>query len=258
MTEDDLALYRDLRSDRDRANDPSFVCEGALCVRRALEHGFKVRSVLTTQSQLDALTVALGDQCLSGVRVHVADNAELATITGFGFHRGILAEVERPVLVPPPSVVWAELPRATFVAVEQLTNPANMGALIRNARSFGVDGLVLDQSSADPWSRRAVRTSMGNCFSLPMWRESDLLAMFAAFRRAGGEVWAAALHKNAVSLREQRRPGRLLWVFGSEGEGLSQRVLDSVDRVVVIPMASGADSLNVAAASAVALYATGV
>lgn len=251
-----MAPYRDLRADRDRSADPTFICEGALCVARALSNGFLARSVLSTESQLAELKNRVGAERLAGCELITTSAQALREITGFDFHRGILADVYRPAPGVLPTELLKQRAQSTVVATEQVTNPANMGALIRNCRSFGVDGLLRDQSSADPFSRQAVRAAMGNSFSLPMWRTDSLQDSFKAWKAStGGEVWAAALTEDAVSLRETKRPAHLMVVMGSEGDGLLPETLSAADRRIVIPMSQGADSLNVAAASAVMLYA---
>ncbi|MCC6811104.1 MAG: RNA methyltransferase [Deltaproteobacteria bacterium] len=248
-----LAPFKDLRADRDRRGDPTFVCEGSFCIRRALEHRrFVVETVLATAAQLATLTPLLYD----GVAVLEASNALIMELTGFKFHRGCLATVRKPALAAPDFSPLAGTPRSRVVFGEAVSNPSNVGSLIRNCRSFGVSMLVLDKSSADPFSRRAVRTAMGNVFALPLAIVDEVGPAIGAYRRAtGAEVWAATLGDRSQRLDHQAAPAHAGLVVGTENTGLLPSTVAACSREVTIPMAEGADSLNVAAASAVLLYA---
>jgi tRNA G18 (ribose-2'-O)-methylase SpoU len=246
-----LAPFRDLRADRDRRSDPVFVCEGSFCVRRALEHRrFVVETVLATESQAEALAPLLYE----GVTLLQASNALLMELTGFKFHRGVLATVQKPALPAPNFAVLGASSRVVFG--EAISNPANVGALIRNCRSFGVDLLVLDKSSGDPFSRHAVRTAMGNVFSLPIAIVDDVAPAVRAYRDAtAGQTWAATLSPTALKLNTLQAAAHTGLVLGTENTGLLPGTIAACSHEVMIPMADGADSLNVAAASAVMLYA---
>ncbi len=240
-----LAAYCDLRADRERRDDPRFICEGHLCVERALTSGWHLVSVLGTEPQLDRLPFALQTD------VFVASPAVLQEVVGFKFHRGVLAEVDKPRLAEP---VFSARHR-TVVFAEVLSNPSNLGALVRNARSLGADLLVLC-GATDPFSRRAVRASMGAVFELALCSTLNVVGAFAAFRQAtGGQIVAATLGPKATPLGSFSRPEHLAIVMGSEGEGLQSETIAACDHELTIEMAPGSDSLNVAAASAVLLYA---
>lgn len=247
-----LSPFRDLRAERDRRGDPVFVCEGSFCTRRALENRhFVVETVLATESQADALAPLIYE----GVTLLQAPNALLMELTGFKFHRGVLATVRKPALTAPNFTTLAEGSRVVFG--EAISNPANVGALIRNCRSFGVDLLVLDRSSGDPFSRHAVRTAMGNVFSLPLALVDDIAPAIHVYKEAtSGEAWAATLSPAAVKLNTLQAPAHTALVLGTENTGLLPGTIAACSHQVMIPMAEGADSLNVAAASAVLLYAT--
>jgi tRNA G18 (ribose-2'-O)-methylase SpoU len=250
-----LALFHDLRKERDRRDDAAFVCEGAICVRRVLENAhFRVRTVLITPSQKEAFGDLLTTDALSerGTEVVEVSNEDMHTITGFNFHRGCLAAVDKPRIGPPDFSRLNE--RATVVFAETVSDPANLGALVRNCRSFGVDLLVYTSSSADPFSRRAVRTSMGNVFSIPLARVDDLGECLKAFTGHGASLFAATLGPRAIPLSEIPRTPWQGVVVGTEHTGLLPSTTALATHEVTIPMAKGSDSLNVAAASAVFLY----
>src|SRR5262249_41682812 len=156
--------------------DPYFICEGALCIRRAFEHGWRVRCLLTTEPQRQALAPLIAQD----TEVLVGDNALLQSVTGVKVHRGCLAAVgKRPVGAPDFSQLGV---RSTVLFAEAVSTPSNMGALMRTCRPFGVDWLVLTGASADPFSRRSVRTAMGNVFSLKLGLVTDLAAAITDYR----------------------------------------------------------------------------
>lgn len=250
-----VAPFADLRADRDRRGDASFVCEGALCIRRALEHRrFVVDTILSTESQLNTLAPMIYE----GVTVLAASNQLIQQLTGFKFHRGCLATVKKPALGAADFSEVAKKPRSRVVFGEAVSNPSNVGALVRNCRSFGVDLLVLDRSSADPFSRRAVRTAMGNVFSLPLAIVDDVAPAITEYRKVtGGDAWAATLSDRSKPVGDVRPAPHTALVVGTENTGLLPHTIKACSQEVTIPMAPGADSLNVAAASAVLLYALG-
>lgn len=235
----------------------TIVVEGEIAVARALASEHPVRTVLLTPSHRTRLGVAIPE----GVEVLEAEAALVREVVGFDFHRGCVAVMDRPRT---PSLAqltarvraWPAGPRRVLVA-EGLADPANLGAVIRNARAFGVE-LVLHGRGADPWSRRAIRAAMGHGFSLPVVGSEALPAAVAAVRDAlgpGARTVAAVVQPGAVPLPSYRAPERLVLLVGNEGAGLSAPLLELADDAVTIPIAPDVDSLNVAAASAVLLFA---
>jgi tRNA G18 (ribose-2'-O)-methylase SpoU len=139
--------------------------------------------------------------------------------------------------------------------VQGLADPANLGSIVRSARAFAVDLVVLDRRGADPLSRRAIRGSMGHVFAQPLALADDLEAATEVLRRAGAGVWAATVGADAVALNAVSRPPRLALLVGNEGAGLPAPLRARADREVTIPLAPAVDSLGVAAATAVLLHA---
>lgn len=190
------------------------------------------------------------------VPVFVLSHEQAEKLTGYKVTRGFLCAMRRPRARAVPEVVEG----ARSVAVlEGLVDVSNVGALFRNAAALGADAVVLSPRCADPLCRRAVRVSMGTVFQVPWARaeEGDWPARtFSNLRGEGLEVLAMALEPGAVPIDDPSLsgPGRRALVFGCEGYGLSRAALDAADRPVVIPMAAGVDSLNVAASSAVAFW----
>lgn len=249
-----LGDYTGLRESTLRRRGSAFIAEGELVVRRAAEAGYVPRSFLLAPRWVDALRDVWSR---FDVPVYVAEAGVVESLTGFHVHRGALAAYEREERYDVASLV-AQCRR--LVVVEDLVDHANLGAIARSTLALGWDGLLLSSRSADPLYRRAVKSSMGVVLSLPWARAKDDEAVPAVLKAAGYEVVALALREDAVSLGEiaARHAGqdtKLAVLLGTEGRGLSDAWVRGADAVVTIPMAAGVDSLNVAAAAAVACYA---
>jgi tRNA G18 (ribose-2'-O)-methylase SpoU len=228
-----------------------FVAEGRIIVQRLLEQArFRVHSVAITPSAAAAMAPILA-AAHQPPPIYRCDVEELRAVTGFDFHRGCLALAYRSA---PASAV--ELSHATRVLVlEGVGNPDNVGGLFRTAFAFGVDGILLDPASADPFYRKAIRTSMAAVLRVPFARADEWPSGLDPLRRAGFVVAALTPSRDAVALREFARAPhpRLALVVGSEGDGLSDALLRYADISVRIPIDARADSLNVAVAAGIAL-----
>jgi tRNA G18 (ribose-2'-O)-methylase SpoU len=190
----------------------------------------------------------------ASIPVHVAPESLMAQITGVDFHGGILAVGQRPDPPSIPSLINEPGP-CTLVVCPEITNLANLGAIIRVAAGFGVAGLILGERSSDPWFRKSVRVSMGTIFNLPIVRSSDIKAdMLAMHRDMDIELVSAALVPGAIELRSADRPRRLALVMGNEELGVHPHLARLCQRTVMIPMHRGTDSLNVVVATGVMLY----
>jgi tRNA G18 (ribose-2'-O)-methylase SpoU len=229
-----------------------FVAESERVVRRLLASGLRVRSVLVTPPRLAAMADVLGardDDDDGRFPVYLASQTVMDGVAGFHVHRGCLAIGERPAPGPIPAGA------RVVVAVEDLVDVDNLGAIARNAAAFGAGALLLSPRAADPFYRKAIRTSLGSVFSLPIIRllrwPDDLVALR---ERHSFTLVGAVLGAGATPLRELQPPPRTILLLGAEGPGLSPAAIAACDRLVTIPMAPGADSLNVATAGAVLLY----
>jgi len=245
----DVALRR--RTEPERG---LYIAESEKVIRRALAAGHRPRSYLMAERWLADLADLVEQAGRDGVPVYVGEHDVIEAMTGFHLHRGALASMQRPELVPPEEVLRG----ATRVAVlEDIVDHTNVGAAFRSAAALGVDAVLVTPRCADPLYRRSVRVSMGTVFQVPWTRIDPWPAGVEVLRDNGFSVAAFALSEDAVSLDELAAdpPERLALVLGTEGDGISRRVLEAADVVVRIPMAGGVDSLNVAAASAVAFWA---
>lgn len=235
-----------------------YLAESPKVIERAIRAGHRPRALLLQEQWLPSVEPLL--EAFPEVPVHVGTSEQLEQLTGFRMHRGALASMHRPAL-PDPAELLREIasrpgPR-TVVVLEDIVDHTNVGAAFRAAAGLGADAVLVTERCADPLYRRSVRVSMGTVLQvpwtrLPAWPEAGPL-----LKAEGFELAALALDERAVSLREYAasRPERVAIVMGTEGDGLSPRALAAADAAVIIPMLHGVDSLNVASASAVALYA---
>ncbi|OON82159.1 TrmH family RNA methyltransferase [Streptomyces tsukubensis] len=260
-----------------------FIAEGEKVIRRALRAGYAMRSMLLTEKWTEVMRDVIEE---TAAPVHLAEPAVAERITGYHVHRGALASMHREPLPPLHSLLTdvhrsAAVPRRNTpmdedtadepsapeagrrpvrrVAVfEDIVDHANMGAAFRNAAALGVDAVLLTPRCADPLYRRSVKVSMGAVFHVPWTRLDSWPGDMEILRSEGFTVVALCLSDRAITLDElaARDEKKLALVFGTEGDGLARGTLAAADEHVRIPMGAGVDSLNVAAASAVAFYAT--
>ena len=231
-----------------------YVAESEKVIRRALAAGHRPRSLLMGERWLDDLADVVADAEARGIPVFVGEPDVIESLTGFHLHRGALAAMHRPVL---PDVATVVAGARRVVVLEDVVDHTNVGAVFRSCAALAVDAVLVTPRCADPLYRRAIRVSMGTVFQVPWTRIDPWPAGIGTLRDLGFEVAALALSDDAVDLDAYagRAPRRVALVLGTEGDGLSRRTVAGVDVVVRIPMAGGVDSLNVAAAGAVATWA---
>lgn len=253
-SDDRLADYRDLTDVAlRRVLEPEgglYIAESAKVIARALAAGHRPRSVLVQEKWLDEIQALVPD---AAIPVYVVEPDIAESLTGYAVHRGALASMHRPEL-PPVAEVVADA--RLVVVLEDIVDHTNVGAIFRAAAGLGADAVLVSPRCADPLYRRSVRVSMGTVFQVPWTRLTEWGEARGVLHEAGFELAALALTDGAVTLDEfgATRPERVALLLGAEGDGLSRRALEAADTVVTIPMAGGVDSLNVAAASAVALW----
>ncbi|MFF1528834.1 TrmH family RNA methyltransferase [Cellulomonas sp. NPDC058312] len=242
-----------------------YIAESSTVLGRALAAGHRPRSVLVSPRWLPDLRTMLEARDPEGepVRVYVGEPAVLEAVTGFHVHRGALASMHRPLLPTVASVLAGARGGAgarRVAVLEDVVDHTNVGAAFRSAAAIGVDAVLVTPRCADPLYRRSVRVSMGTVFQVPWTRIDPWPDGIAQLREAGFVTAALALSDDSVSLDvlEAQAPERLALVLGAEGDGLKPETVAAADLTVRIPMAGGVDSLNVAAAGAVAFWATRV
>lgn len=250
-----LTDYRDLRDVELRkhleAEHGLFLAEGAKVVRRAVQGGYAPRSFLMAERWLDGLADVLAR---SDAPCYVLSEALAEQVTGFHVHRGALASLSR---APLPSV-GEVLDGARFVLVlEDVVDHTNVGAILRSGAALGVDAVLLAPRCADPLYRRSVKVAMGAVFTLPWTRLSDWYDALPDLSERGFTTIALTLSEDSTPIEEAVAGlDRVALVLGSEGHGLSDRWERAANRRATIPISDGIDSLNVAAAAAVACYLT--
>ncbi|KAB7744505.1 rRNA methyltransferase [Nostocoides sp. F2B08] len=230
-----------------------FIAESEKVIRRALGSGHRPRSYLMAERWLTDLADLVRAAEDSGVPVYTGDARVLEALTGFHLHRGALASMER---LPLPDLSSTVASARRVIVLEDIVDHTNVGAVFRSAAGLGVDAVLVTPRCADPLYRRAVRVSMGTVFQVPWTRIDPWPDSVESLRRLGFEVVALALTEDSVPLDEYAAtaPARIALVLGTEGDGLRRRTVHAVDGVVRIPMAGEVDSLNVAAAAAVAAW----
>ena len=269
-----LDLYRDLNDPAHRfrleVDRSVFVVEGRLAVERLLASNYTGRSLLVDDRQVVAAAPVVAAARARGVPVYVCSRAVVAETVGFAFHRGVVAVADRPRPIDSGQLLATVGSRSGeapgLVAIlEGLNDHENLGALFRNAAAFGVTGVLLDPTCADPLYRRSVRVSVGHVLHVPFARVEPWPSGLGQLRAAGFAVVALAprppdgnqgRHANLTDLRAvlPRDDVPVAVLLGAEGPGLTRAALALADVVVSIPMAAGVDSINVATAAALAFH----
>ena len=231
-----------------------FIAESPLVIGRALDAGCVPVSFLMERRHVDGKAREILARCPADIPVYAAELDVLTQLTGFHLTRGMLCAMRRPAL-PEVAVLCANAARVAVL--ENVMNPTNIGAIFRSAAALGVDAVLLTSAGSDPLYRRAVRVSMGTVFQVPWaYVPEDWPALL---RAQGFRTAAMALRDDSVRLDDPRlmQAEKLAVVMGTEGDGLANDTIADCDYTVRIPMSHGVDSLNVAAASAVAFYQLG-
>lgn len=248
-----MAPYRTLRRQWDHQQQEIFVAEGEKVVRRLLESRLQVESILLPEKWLKDFEPLVRGRS-EKVAVFTADKKLLEKLTGFSMYQGILAVGK----IPPPvnlESILKEGARPYFLAaVDGLSNAENMGVLVRNCAAFGVQALIVGETCGTPYLRRAVRSSMGTVFNLPIVQAASLVQTLKDLRSRKIRCIAAHPHTNRKTIFETNFSTDCCVVFGSEGLGISEAVRNACDEAVAIPMHARVDSLNVGSAAAAFLY----
>jgi tRNA G18 (ribose-2'-O)-methylase SpoU len=252
---DDYRSLNDQSFRRRYEADRCFIVEGYVAIDRLIESGHTVRSVLLAPSRVERFEAHTRMLAAAQVPVYVADRDVIAHVVGFDLHRGVIACADRR---PHPSIPQLMKDTRRIAVLEGLNDAENLGAIARAARAFDIDGLIIDSTCTDPYSRRTVRVSMGEVLTLPIARAGtdewdDLADRLCA---DGFEVWAMTPEGTADNLWELPVPERLAVCLGAEGPGLSRALLRGASHRVRIPISPAVDSLNVAQAAAVTFAAT--
>ncbi len=230
-----------------------FVAEGDKVVHRLIKSHFGVESLLVLPERLEEFKEALRVR-KEAVNIYVAAKAILEKLTGYSMYQGVLAIGLIPSPVPLEDLISMAKPNPLFAALDGVMNSENVGALIRNAAAFGLDGVIVGETCCSPYLRRAVRNSMGGIFKVPVVESLDLTASMRRLKARGIRCVAAHPGAHQKPLVDTELRGGTCLIFGSEGYGISERTLELCDSHAAISMRHGIDSLNVASAAGVFFY----
>jgi len=243
----------DREINRRREEDRFFIAEGPEVVRRLVASGLPIRSIVVSANRLADMADVLRS---TTAPVFVAERSVVSAVVGFDLHRGVIASAQRPPTITLPGLF--DQPSVSggghrLAVLEGLNDHENLGAIARTARAFGIDGLVLDDTCADPYYRRTVRVSMGEILFLPIIQMSPIDAMNEV-RRVGGASLALTPRSDARDVEEieLNHDAPVAFVLGAEGRGLDERTIEAADHRARIRIAPEVDSLNVGHAAAVA------
>ena len=226
-----------------------FIAESPKVIRVALDAGWEATALLCERKHLtgDAQDIV---ERVGDIPIYTGNREVLTQLTGYTLTRGVLCAMRRRPMPPVAEVVKGA---RRIVVIEAVTDTTNIGAIFRSAAALGIDAVLLTRDTCDPLNRRAVRVSMGSVFLVP-WTWLD--APITSLHDYGFRTAAMALSDNSISLDDPRLAAeeRLAIIMGTEGDGLPHQTIEEADYTVKIPMAHGVDSLNVAAAAAVAFW----
>jgi len=260
----DLQPYRTLRRPEEHWKKGIFIAEGEKVVVRLLDSELKIHSLLLTEEWLDTLFPWMNSPTNDTVNpylnrlyesmVYVADKGNLETIVGYRLHQGIMALASVPIEPSLQQILGHMSPSSIIVALDGLVNAENVGVIVRNCAAFGVELIIVGETSSSPYLRRAVRNSMGAVFQLPVIHTDNLCSTIEILRKEYNIRIIAAYPQENTSLFRKELRDTICIVFGNEHSGISREVLEVCDEKISIPMMKETDSLNVASASAVFLY----
>lgn len=230
-----------------------FIAESPLVIERALDAGCVPLSFLMETKHAEGKAQAILSRCPEDIPVYTAELSVLTQLTGFHLTRGMLCAMLRPEL-PEPEAICEGAQR--IAVLENVMNPTNIGAIFRSAAALGMDAVLLTSQASDPLYRRAVRVSMGTVFQVPWTYLDDLTPWQDKLHALGFKTAALALTERSLPIYDPapEAEDKLALVLGTEGDGLAPETVEKCDYTLRIPMSHGVDSLNVAAASAVAFY----
>ncbi len=235
--------------DKRLVEEELFIAESSKVINVALDYGYEPYALITEERHLDGIAAQVVER-VGDIPIYVGSRELLKNLTGFPLTRCVMCAMRRPKL---PTVEEVLKDARRIVVIDSVTNTTNIGAIFRSAVALGVDAVLLTRTTCNPLNRRAVRVSMGTVFQAPWtWLDEPVCSL----HRYGFKTAAMALTDQSISLDDPvlKTVDRLALVLGTEGDGLPQEIISEADYVVRIPMKHNVDSLNVAAAAAVAFW----
>lgn len=249
----ELQPYRTLRRQAEHREQRIFVAEGEKTLRRLLETSFVLVSVLLTPEWFQIFEPILKIRP-EEVRVFITEKSVVENLTGYTMFQGVLAVAKIPIARSLQEILEGSPKPNLYVATDGVSNAENLGTLVRNCAAFSVQALFVSKTSSSPFLRRAVRSSMGGIFRIPVLEELDLVKTLSELRRQRIHCVAAHPHASGKILPDANLANNCCIVFGNEAHGISSEVLAICDDAVAVPMPASVDSMNVSSASGVFLY----
>jgi tRNA G18 (ribose-2'-O)-methylase SpoU len=248
-----IDLFRSLRGKVGHVELGVFIAEGPKIVPIVLKSDLRIRAALMTEhwlAQFESLLLQRTDD----IELAILPKEAMEEIVGYPLHQGIMLAVEIPDSPSINNILESAPHPQTIVALDSVADAENMGTIIRNCAAFGVTALLVDSQSCHPFLRRSVRVSMGTIVGLSIVHVPDLVEGLLKLRSAGHQVIATTLSERSLPLDDVDLASDATFVFGSEGAGISKRVLELCDLEVQIPISAGVDSLNVGVANGIVLF----
>ena len=249
-----ISIYRSLKG-KQLDKDGIFIAEGQRVIQALLKTDLQVISALMTEKWLQRLRGQLNRKIKKGTRVYIMGQREIEGLVGFGLHQGVMAAAKAPAKLSLERA-WRSWNRPhLLLAINGIKDAENIGLIVRNSVAFGVDAIIVDKNSSDPYLRRAVRVSIGTIFSMPVvYADCLSAALMWLKKKFGTRIIAAAADVKGEILNKTDLSGNICFVFGSEDHGLSKDIIKLADSIVKIPISGKLDSLNVSSASAIFLH----
>ncbi|MDP2209796.1 MAG: RNA methyltransferase [Bacteroidota bacterium] len=251
----ELRPYRTMRRAVEHVKQGIFVAESETVVKKLLTTNLAIVSILITQNRFDEIRHLIDERGKKDFNIYLGEKELLEQIVGFDLHQGIMAvaKIPEPLLIE-DAVKQSSQPYL-FVALDGLTNADNLGVIVRNCVAFGVNALIVGETSSSPYLRRAIRQSMGTVFDLPIVHTKNLRETLILLEgKFNTRCLAADAHANDISIQDADLKKNICIVLGSEGSGIREPVLEVCSEKITIPISDKIDSLNVASASAVFLW----
>jgi tRNA G18 (ribose-2'-O)-methylase SpoU len=249
-----LAPYRSLKG-KELEKDGIFIAEGEKVVKCMVDSSCLIASCLISRETISRYKSLIAAIAKKGIPIFVANNELIEDIIGFRFHKGIMAVGYCPKKRTISGALKTFKRPLFLVALNAINDPQNVGLIARNAAAFGVQALIVDNATYDPYYRKAVRVSMGTIFRLPVYYEDDLgSSLIQLKKKYNTRIIATTPGRGTSDIAKVKLSGNICFVFGNEDKGISRRVLSVADAKVRIPILKAVDSLNVASAGAICLY----
>ena len=248
----ELEIFSDLRSHK---SDTHFIAEGEKAVKRLLASGLDIIALYLTEDRFTSIKILIEQHHQEAeLNVYLAEKEAMEKIVGFSLHQGIMAAGRIPKEKTLDEVMGSTSRPYLFVILDQIGDAENMGAIFRTSQAMNVSAMILDKKSTSPWMRRSVRVSMGAVFDMPVVTVESIRETLVRLKEKGIVTFATTLNDHAVPIWNCDSTGDTAIIFGSEGHGIKEEIIEVCDKEVAVPMRDIMHSLNVSMAHGIVLY----